>query len=199
MKHTTNMPIRILLPALFLLLLTACGGNDSVDRANKANDERIDKQAVAQDSKAKQNAKDTAEGLVDLASSGMTELAISQLALTKAQNPQTKNFAQQVVNAHQEADKAFRDLAKTLNIVLPTELSRDGKDRVDDLQDMKTGTSFDREYLDEIAEINEAATRVAKDLMDDDVVKTVREMAEKRRKNDAYHRDAARQFKKILS
>lgn len=191
------MNTKLLLPAL--LLLTACGGNDSVDRANKANNDRIEKQSVAQDSKAQQNAKDTAEGLVDLTSSGMTELAISKLALTKAQNPQTKNFAQQVVNAHQQAEQALRELAKTLNIVLPTELSSDGKGRVDDLQDMKTGTAFDREYLDQIAEINEAATRVAKDLMGSNVLKAVRDLAEKRRKNDAYHRDASRQFKQILS
>lgn len=187
----------LLLPAFFLF--TACGGNDSVSRANKANDEHIEKQSVAQDSKAKQNAKDTAEGLVDLTSSGLTELAISKLALTKAQNQQTKNFAQQVVNTHQQADQEFRGLAKKLNIVLPTELSSDGKDRLDDLQDMETGTAFDREYLDEIAEINEAATRVANDLMDSDMVKEVRELAKKRKKNDAYHRDAARQFKQIIS
>jgi len=191
------MHIRILLPAL--LLLTACAGEDSIDRANKANDERIEKQSVAQDSKAKQNAKDTAEGLVDLTSSGMTELAISKIALTKAQNPQTRNFAQQVVNAHQQAEQEFRKLAKTLNIILPTELSSDGKDQVDDLQGMETGTAFDREYLDQIAEINEAATRVANDLTDNDIVKEVRELAKKRKKNDAYHRDAARQFKQILS
>lgn len=191
------MNTRLLLPVL--LLLTACGGNDSVDRANKANDERIEKQAVAQSSDAKQNAKDTAGGLVDLTSSGMTELAISKLALTKAQNVQTRNFAQQVIDAHQQAEQEFRDLAKKLNIVLPTELSSDGKDRVDELQDMKTGTAFDREYLDQIAEINEAATRVANDLTDNDVVKTVQELAKKRKKNDAYHRDAARQFKQILS
>ncbi len=195
------MPTRILLPVLFsyLLLLTACASDDSVDRANKANDERIEKQAVAQDSNAKQNAKDTAEGLVELTSSGMTELAISRIALTKAQNPQTKNFAQQVINAHQQAEQEFRELAKKLNVVLPAELSSDGKDRVDDLQEMETGTAFDREYLDQIAEINEAATRIANDLMDNDMVKEVRKLAEKRKKNDAYHRDAARQFKQILS
>ena len=190
------MTARILLPILFLL--TACGGNDSVDRANKANDERIEKQAVAQSSEAKQNAKDTAEGLVDLTSSGMTELAISKIALTKAQNPQTKNFAQQVINAHQQAEQELRNLAKKLNIVLPTELSHDGKERVDDLQDKKTGTAFDVEYLDEIAEVNEAATRVSNDLMDSDLVKDVQTFAKKRKKNDAYHRDAARQFKQIL-
>lgn len=186
-------------PLLALLLLTACAGNDSVDQANKANDERIDKQAVAQDSEALQKAKDTAEGLVDLSSSGMTELAISKIALTKAQNPQVKNFAQQVINAHQQAAEEFRTLAKTLNVTLPAELSNDGKDRVGDLEDMKTGTAFDREYLDQIAELNEAATRVANDLMDSDMIKAVRELATKRKKSDAYHRDAARQVRQILS
>jgi len=188
---------RILLLPLFLL--TACAGDDSVDRANKTNDERIDKQSVAQDSKAIQRAKDTAEGLVDLSSSGMTELAISKIALTKAENPQVRNFAQQVVNAHQKSAEEFGALAKTLNVTLPAELSSDGKDRVGDLEDMKTSTAFDREYLDQIAELNEAATRVANDLMDSDMIKAVRELAEKRKKSDAYHRDAARQVKRILS
>lgn len=189
--------LRILL--LPLLLLTACAGDDSVDQANKVNDERIDKQSVAQDSKAIQQAKDTAEGLVDLSSSGMTELAISKIALAKAENPQVRNFAQQVINAHQKAAEEVGALAKTLNVTLPAKLSNDGKERVGDLEDMKTSTAFDREYLDQIAELNEAATRVANDLMDNDMIKAVRELAEKRKKSDAYHRDAARQVRRILS
>lgn len=176
-----------------------CSSGDSASKAEKANEERIDKQAVATSSDDKDQAKDVSKGLVDLASMSMTEYELSKVAFQQATNPQVKAFAQQAMNEHQQAERELRNLARQINVVLPTEMAKEGKDRIEDLQDKKAGTAFDIEYLTEMAKVNDKSTDVADELEDDAPTKEVKAFARKIQEGDKKHEEMAKQLKNVLN
>lgn len=184
---------------LSLVLTDGCASHDSTDKADKINDQKIEKQAVAIGSDAKDKAKDVAAGMVDLASMGMTEYELSKVAVERAVNPQVKAYARQTVNDHQQTERDLRNLAKDLNITLPTTMASEGKDRVKELQDKKPGTAFDVKYLGEMAAINDKAIGVADDLEDDAPTKAVKSFARKLRDDDKKHREQAEQLRNVLN
>ena len=179
------------------LLLGGCG-QDSSSKAEKANEEKIDKQAVAISSDDKDRAKDVSKGLVDLASMSMTEYELSKVAFAKATNPQVKAFAQQTMNEHQQTERELRTIARQLNVTLPATIAEEGKDRIDDLQDKKSGTAFDVEYLREISKVNDKAIDVADELEDDAPSGEVKTFARKIQSDDKKHREQAKQLKNVL-
>ena len=195
MMKTHLIPTVLLLS---LILAVGCSSHDSTDKADKINDQKIEKQAVAIGSDAKDKAKEVAERLVDLASMGMTEYELSKIAAERAVNPQVKAYARQRMNEHQQTEGELRRLAKQLNITLPTAMSNEGKDRVKDLADRKPGTAFDVKYLGEMAKVNDKAIDVTDDLEDDAPIKAVKEFARKLQDEDKKHRKQAEQLKNVL-
>ena len=189
------------LPAILLtsLVLTfGCSSRDSTTKADKVNEKKIDEQAVAISSDHKDKAKDVSQGLVDLTSMSMTGYELSKVALQKATNPQVKTFAQRAMNAHQQGEKQLRDLARQLNVTLPSTMAKEGKDRVEDLQDEKAGTAFDVEYLSEMAKVNDKAIDVADELEDDAPSKEVKAFARKIQEDDKKYKEQAQQLKNVL-
>lgn len=182
-----------------LWLTYGCSSGDSTTKADKVNEEKIDKQAVAASSDDKDQAKDVSKGLVDLASMSMTEYELSKVAFQRATNPQVKAFAQQTMNEHQRAERELRNLARQINVTLPTAMANEGKDRVEDLQDEKAGTAFDIEYLSEMARVNDKAIDVADELEDDAPTREVKAFARKIQDDDKKHRDQAKQLKNVLN
>lgn len=191
-----NIPIAAVLMGLSFAY--GCSSSDSASKAEKANEERIDKQAVAISSDDKDQAKDVSKGLVDLASMSMTEYELSKVAFQRATNPQVKAFAQQAMNEHQQAERELRSLARQINVILPTEMAKEGKDRIGDLQDQKAGTAFDIEYLTEMAKVNDKAVDVADELEDDAPTPEVKAFARKIQESDKKHEDQAKQLKNVL-
>lgn len=181
-----------------LALTYGCSSRDSAGKAEKINEEKIDKQAVAISSDDKDQAKDVSKGLVDLASMGMTEYELSKVALQRATNPQVKAYAQQTMNEHQQDERALRDLARQLNVTLPTDMAKEGKNRVDDLQDKKPGTALDLAYLTEMSKVNDKAIDVADELEDDAPTEAVKAFAKKIQSDDKKHKEQAKQLKNVL-
>lgn len=181
---------------LSILLTTGCG-SDGDDKAREANEKKIDQQTAGISDEAKEQAKETADQLVELTSMSLTELEMSKLAMQKAANPQVKTFAQRSVQEHQLRNTQLRDLARQLSLTVPAELSKEGKDRIDDLRD-EQGTAFDLRYLSEIASVNERSTDLADNLADEAPNETVQKLASQIKKEDKRHRDQARQMKNIL-
>lgn len=180
------------------LLLGGCG-QDSKDKAKEQNEKRIDQQATAISDDAKDDAKKVVDNMVDLFSMGMTEYELSKVALQKATNPEVKAYAQRALNEHQQGEKQLRDLARTMNITLPANLAKDGKDRLEDLQDEKPGTAFDTQYLKEMAAVNDKATDAADDLADNAPNDAVKTFARKLEESDKNHRDRAKQLRNVLN
>ncbi|MFD2570917.1 DUF4142 domain-containing protein [Spirosoma soli] len=186
----------------FLLALTlfySCSsGTDSTENANKANEERIDKQAVAASSDAKDEAKNVSKSMVELTNTSMTEYELSKVALQKATNPEVRSFAQQAMNDHQQDERTLRAIAKQMNVILPTELSGKSKGSIGKLSDMKAGTEFDLQYLDYMTNVNDDALDAADELEDSAPADNVKSFAKKITEDDKKHKDRAKQLKNAL-
>lgn len=180
------------------ILLGGCG-KDSKETAKEVNEKKIDQQATAISDDAKSDAKEVADNVVELFSMGMTEYELSKIALQKATNPEVRSYAQRAMNEHQQNEKQLRDMARTMNITLPSTMAKDGKDRIEDLQDEKPGTAFDLQYLKEMNAVNDKATDTADDLADNAPNETVKTFARKLEEGDKKHRDQAKQMRNALN
>ena len=77
----------------------------------------------------------------------LTEIRSSQMALQSAGSPQVKTFAQKMIADHTSAETQVAAVAQTKGVKLPTMLDEKHKDLVASL-DGKSGTDFDKAYLD---------------------------------------------------
>lgn len=124
--------------------LTACNSgtpeNDPVDSAQKVNE-------VVQESATPTASSDDADFAVMAANSGMTEIEASKLALSTSTNADVKKYAQMIVDEHTAAGAKLGSIASSKNITVPTALSTDSQDKINDLG-KKKGKDFDKAYVD---------------------------------------------------
>jgi putative membrane protein len=98
---------------------------------------------------------------------GMAEVELGRLASTKAQNAEVKRFGQMMVTDHTKANEELTALATKKNISLPTALDAEHQSTIQRLEG-KTGTEFDRAYVDDMVEDHEADVQAfEKQSMDD--------------------------------
>ena len=84
----------------------------------------------------------------DAARAGTAEVQASQLALTRASDPAVKQFAQQMVQDHTQANAKLMQLAQSKGITLPTEPSTADANTLKSLQ-AQSGAQFDQHYMGE--------------------------------------------------
>lgn len=124
--------------------LTACNSgtpeNDSVDSAQKVNE-------TIQETTAPAASTEDADFAVMATNAGMTEIEASKLALNTSSNANVKKYAQMIVDEHTAAGAKLSALAASKNISVPTVLSTDSQDKINDLG-KKTGKDFDKAYID---------------------------------------------------
>jgi putative membrane protein len=80
---------------------------------------------------------------------GKAGVEISKLALEKAENPQVKELAKQLIEGHTKANAELMKLASAKGVTIPAEMDRSHKRLLDKLA-KKSGNAFDREYTDEM-------------------------------------------------
>lgn len=90
------------------------------------------------------------------ARAGNAEVALSQLAVRRAQNDAVKRYAQQMIKDHTAANKDLPGLAKPLGLTVPTDLDDDHRKSADDLAKLK-GTEFDAAYMKQMVADHEQA------------------------------------------
>jgi putative membrane protein len=135
-----------LLPALAFVFLSCNNqGKDSVEKADSANDAKSDSGNNQQPALGVDES--TSDFMVKVANGGMTEVEISQVAKDKASNKRVKEFASMMVTDHSKANDELKALAGKKNVTLPTAVSDENKNKMDDLK-KKTGKDFDRAYMD---------------------------------------------------
>ena len=81
------------------------------------------------------------------------ELAIAQLAQTRATRPEVRTYAATLVNDHEVYGAALRDLAQSKGVALPPGLTATGKQQLDRLG-RKQGNAFDAAFVREALRIN---------------------------------------------
>ncbi len=123
-----------------LFTIASCGNNsenDSKEVAKEQNEEKFDDTNIEGDTKF----------AVSAADGGMMEVELGKLALKNGSAPEVKQFAQMMIDDHTNANNELIALAQKKNITLPTTLSSDKQDKVNDMA-KKTGHDFDVAYMD---------------------------------------------------
>lgn len=78
---------------------------------------------------------------------GMAEVELGKLAATKAQNPEVKKFAQQMVTDHTKANDELKALAGEKNFSMPVRLDPKHQAVLDKLNGL-SGAEFDKAYVE---------------------------------------------------
>jgi putative membrane protein len=90
---------------------------------------------------------DTQEFIKKAAIANMAEIQLGQLASTKAESPEVKQFAQKMVDEHTKALDELKQAASGSGATLPTELDKKHQKLHDKLSKL-SGAEFDREYME---------------------------------------------------
>jgi putative membrane protein len=83
--------------------------------------------------------------------SGMKEVQVSQHAASSAANSEVKEFANQLVRDHTNANEKLKAAAATMNVELPADLDAEHRSQAERLTAM-TGPGLDRGYVEHMAE-----------------------------------------------
>jgi putative membrane protein len=78
------------------------------------------------------------------AKSGLEEVAISKVAVDRAQNPEVKSFAQMMVSDHTDANTQLSALAAQKGVTLPLDKTNVEK------WSTRSANGFDEEYIDKM-------------------------------------------------
>ncbi|WP_066508092.1 DUF4142 domain-containing protein [Rufibacter sp. DG15C] len=94
--------------------------------------------------------------LTEAASSGMMEIALGQMAVQKASNPEVKQFGQMMVDYHTKAQQELKAVAQGMNLELPTAMISRHLKLVEKLSEL-SGAQFDRKYMNVMEDAHEEA------------------------------------------
>ncbi|TGE26472.1 DUF4142 domain-containing protein [Hymenobacter metallicola] len=172
------------------LLLGACspdsGQKDPVAEAQFQNEKRIGDQNVTEKQER------DAEFMVKAASNGMLEVELSKLAQQKATHPAIKNFAQQMITHHSEANAALRTLAEQKGLVLPQGLGRDQQETYRQLASL-AGPQFEKQYITAMVDAHKQDVDEFEDMSEDAYDGDIRGLAAKYAPILDQHLEMARQ------
>jgi putative membrane protein len=154
----------LLLSLPFALLACNNEAKDSVEKADSANEAKLDSNGKGGQTITTDEA--TTNFLVKAADGGMAEVQTGQLAEQKASNAQVKGFATMMVNEHSAANNQVKAFASARNVTLPDSVSDAHKKHMNDLT-KKSGKDFDKSYMNMMVDDHQDVIRMFKDASDD--------------------------------
>ena len=92
---------------------------------------------------------------------GMTEVEASKLAVSKAQDPQIRAFAQKMVKEHTAANEELKSLAQKKGWTVPSSLDAEHKAALQKLSS-KSGAAFDTAYANQMLQDHEKTVALFK-------------------------------------
>jgi putative membrane protein len=93
--------------------------------------------------------------MMKAAQGGRAEVALGQLAQTKATDAQVKTYGQMLVSDHSKANDELSSLASTKSVTLPADVSASQKSTQDRLEKL-SGAAFDRAYMSQMVRDHQA-------------------------------------------
>ena len=87
--------------------------------------------------------------LMEAAQGGLLEVEAGRLAAQQASSDEVKQFAQQLVKDHTDANEKLMQIAQDKGVQLPKQLDSKHKQQLDKLSKLK-GEQFDRAYMEQI-------------------------------------------------
>lgn len=185
--------IAIALP--FLLLACNNEGKDSVEKADSANEAKMDSNSTT--SQALQTDEASSSFLVKAADGGMTEVRLGELGQQKASNTGVKRFASMMVHDHTGANDQVKTLAAQRNVTLPDAPASDNQKKVDDMA-KKTGKDFDKSFMDAMVNDHEKTIDLFKDASGKANDADVKAFADNTLPKLQMHLDSAKAIRKML-
>lgn len=153
----------LILPALCLTLIFGCDTERRTDQAEDVQgieegteveeDFGLDTERTAATGMEEE---EKSEFVKEIARNSMMEVEASQLAQEMAQSQEVKEYAQMIVNDHQQINEKLRNIAQQENIDFPESLKEDQREEIQDLRE-KTGSDFDQAYMDKMVNKHEEA------------------------------------------
>jgi len=87
--------------------------------------------------------------IMEAAQGGLAEVELGQMASSKAQSAEVKQFAQRMVTDHGKANEELKSLAQSKNMTLPTDVGAKHKATKERLEKL-SGAQFDRAYMQDM-------------------------------------------------
>jgi putative membrane protein len=85
------------------------------------------------------------------ASGGLAEVSLGQLAMKNANAPQVRQFGQQMVTDHMQANRELQAIARQQNLILPDKPDAASHAKEQKLQ-TSTGAAFDKAYASDMVQ-----------------------------------------------
>jgi putative membrane protein len=102
---------------------------------------------------------DTQEFIKKAAIANMAEIQLGQLAGTKAESPEVKQFAQTMVDEHTKALDELKQAAGSSGATLPTELDKKHQKLQDKLSKL-SGAEFDKKYMEAMVDAHKDVAKM---------------------------------------
>jgi putative membrane protein len=203
-KNIIMKKISFVLMSLPLVFACNNSSNDSVSKADSANEAKADTNTAYSDTTNKMSGggtmaveQSTADFMVKVADVGMTEVKLGGIAQDKGASQRVKDFGAMMTKDHTKAGDELQGLARQKNVTLPSTVGEDHQKKIDDLS-KKTGKDFDKAYIDMMVDGHQSAVndfeRASKNTKDADVKAWV----DKTLPTLKMHLDSARAIKKAI-
>jgi putative membrane protein len=179
----------------FLLLACNNEGKDSVEKADSANEAKMDSNSTT--SQTLQTDEASSSFLVKAADGGLTEVRMGELGQQKATNTSVKNFATMMINDHTGANDQVKSLAAQRNVTLPDAPAADNQKNVEDLA-KKTGKDFDKAFMDAMINDHEKTVDLFKSASSKSNDADVKAFADNTLPKLQMHLDSAKAIRKML-
>ena len=139
----------IMLFATLALALPSCKNGDSETNTEKDAD-KLNEEKFAR------SAETDAKYVVDAYTDGMIQTRMAERVKGMLTTQDAKSVADMMITEHTAMNNDMRALATKKNISLPTELSKNQQDDIDDVA-KKTGMDLDEKYLDKVVSMHRDA------------------------------------------
>jgi len=150
------MKAKNFLPAVGLLFLASCGGNnsnsttsDTSQMAKDTSQAKTDNSTVSSDTAkvASTVSNDDLKFVADAANAGMMEVELGKVAQQNSTTADVKNFGEMMVTDHTKIGDDLSKIASSKHIMMPISLPQEDQNKIDDLK-KKTGKDFNKAYMD---------------------------------------------------
>jgi putative membrane protein len=112
----------------------------------------------------------------DAAKDSMAEVELGQLALKKSDDARVREFANRMIKDHSKANQQLESIAKSRNIVLPSEPGEKLQKAMKKLSGL-SGKNFDQAYAEDMLEDHEEAVKLFQDYQREGTNQELREFA----------------------
>lgn len=129
---------------------TGSSGSSSMGSSSTGSDQGTTGSATGSAAGSKPLKSDLRDGLEKVHASNQAEIQAGQMALTAAQSPQVKEFAQKMVDDHTKMDQELTQMSQSLGVDLSGKAFQKKQQQAQgDMKKIqgKTGASFDRAYM----------------------------------------------------